>query len=339
MYSLYSQGSVGVVFTAQNKVEDVLSWRNPVETISAMTIFSLITVDPRLLISLPLLILIFALLIPSYQIRHPPPPQSMTTVPAEVTQAISPPPQPAKPVPELSRDFFMNMRDIQNTMDDFNSAYDLVRAWVIYVTTFTNEPLSSTVLAFTSITVLTILTFMQFLPMRWFILVVGNAAILACNPVIFKYIKTTYITPEEIERIKKRIDEFVKVDYIPPPKAKNVTFTVEIFESRRLLPPVPPSHFPDWSASRFSSFPPQSTNSTVKISAVSPPPGYMFTQDDWKVDEYTEKWATERGVCDETGFWIAEGDEFDREGDGWVVYDASGYKVRRWTRSVIRIVG
>src|SRR5271169_3294124 len=140
----------------QNKIEDVISWRNPIETISAMTIFSLITLDPRLLLSLPLFIIMFALLVPSYQTRHPPPPQSMSTVAAEVTQAISPPPQPAKPAPELSRDFFMNMRDIQNTMGDFSNVYDLIRAWVIDVTTFSNEPLSSTVLAFTSIAVVII---------------------------------------------------------------------------------------------------------------------------------------------------------------------------------------
>src|SRR5208282_3904147 len=125
-------------------------WRNPIETISAMTIFSLITINPYLLLSIPLFILLFALLIPSYQVRHPPPSTSVSAVPTEVTQAISPPPQLAKPVPELSRDFFMNMRDIQNTMDDFSNAYDIVRAWIMHIATFSNEPLSSTVLAFTS---------------------------------------------------------------------------------------------------------------------------------------------------------------------------------------------
>ena len=217
-------------------------------------------------------------------------------------------------------------------MDDFSNVYDLVRAWVVHVTTFSNEPLSSTVLAFTSIAVVIILLFIQFLPMRWIVLVLGNAAILVCNPVIFKYLTTTYLTPEEIERLKSRIDEFVKEDYIPPPKSKHVFFTVEIFESRRLLPPVPPNHFPHWSTSKFSSFPPQSTNSTDKLDVVSPPQGYVFAQEDWKVDENTEKWATERGMSDKTGFWIAEGDDFDREGDGWVVYEAGGWKVRRLTR-------
>jgi len=246
----------------QNKIEDVLAWRNPVETISAMTIFSLVTINPTLLISLPFIILVFALLIPSYQSRHPAPPTALGNVPTEVTQAISPAPQPAKPAPELSRDFFMNMRDIQNSMDDFNNLYDLVRTWVIHVTTFSNEPLSSTVLAFTTVSAILLILFAQLLPTRWIVLVIGNAIILASNPSIFRLIRSTYLRPEEIQRIKAQIEQFVQEDYIPPPPSKLVTFAVEIFESRRLLPPVPPKHLPDWSDSRFSSFPPQSTNST-----------------------------------------------------------------------------
>ena len=327
------------MFLVQTKIEEVLAWRNPVETISAMTIFSLITINPHLLLSIPLFIALFALLIPSYQARHPPPSTAVSGVPTEVTQAISPPPEPAKPVPELSRDFFMNMRDIQNTMDDFSNAYDIIRAWVIHITTFSDEPLSSTVLAFTSISVIVVIAFIQYLPMRWIILVLGNIGILACNPILYRFITTTYITPKHIDQLKQRIDQFVREDYIPPPQSKNVTYTVEIFEARRLLPPVPPNHFPDWSPSIFSPFPPQSTSGTTKLSSISPPPGYTFVEEDWKVDEIKEKWATERGVNDDTGFWIAESDEFDKESDGWVVYEAGGWKVRRLTRVVIRTVG
>ena len=143
--------------------------------------------------------------------------------------------------------------------------------------------------------------------------------------------------PEEIERIKSKIDEFVKEDYIPPPPPRYVTFPVEIFESKRLLPPVPPAHLPDWSAPKYSRFPPRSTDTTDKLPVVSPPAGYVFAPDDWKVDE-TKKWVADRSSEDDTGFWIADGEEFDREGDGWVSFDAGGWKVRRLTRGVVRAV-
>jgi len=322
----------------QNKIEDVLAWRNPVETISAMVIFSLFVINPQLAISLPFFIVVFALLIPSYESRHPPPPMSLSSASLEVTQAISPAPQTGKPAQELSRDFFMNMRDIQNSMDDFSNAYDLIRGYVLYITTFRDEPLSSTVLAFSTIGCLAMMLFVQFLPMRFIVLIAGNAAILACHPFLFKYIITNYIRPEEIERIKQRIEQFVKDDYIPPPPSQNVMRTVEIFEWRRLLPPAPGNHLPDWSDSRFSPFPPQAANSTEKLSAISSPDGYIFGRDEWKIDVDKEKWATERGMNDDTGFWIVDGDEFQKEGDGWVVYEAGGWKVRRLTRAVVRAV-
>jgi hypothetical protein len=329
--------SVGVIFVAQNYIQEVLSWKNPIETLSAMTIFSLLVINPHLLLSVPLLILTFSFLIPSYQIRHPPPPLSLSNIPMDVTEATSPPPQPAKPVPELSRDFFMNMRDIQNSMDDFNSLYDLIRAWIVEITTFTNEPLSSTFLAFATIGSLALIVFGQWLPVRWIILIIGNAAILSGHPAVFHYITTTYITPTDIERIRLRIEEFAKEDYIPPPPSQDVVYTVEIFESRRLLPPVPPNHLPDWSKSSFSPFPPQSTNGTAKLSTVSPPPGFAFLSDEWQIDEDKERWVKERGLHDETGFWYADGEELEREGDGWVVYEAGGWKVRRLTRGVVRV--
>src|SRR5579859_4498827 len=201
----------------QNKIEEVITWRNPIETVSAMIIFSLITINPHLLLPLPLFAFMFILLIPAYLTRHPPPPSSLTNAPSDVTQPTSPPPQPAKQVPELSRDFFMNMRDIQNTMDDFSNVYDLIRAWIQHITTFSNEPLSSTLLAFTSLAALGMLLVVHLLPCRWIILVLGNALILASHPAVYRYITTTYITPEELERIKQRIDQFVQEDYIPPP--------------------------------------------------------------------------------------------------------------------------
>jgi len=223
-------------------------------------------------------------------------------------------------------------------MEDFSDLYDAVRIWVIQVTTFSNEPLSSTVLAFSFVGTAGLLLFIQFLPMRYIVLLAGNSLILFNHPAIQQWVMTTFITPAHIAWIKKEINERVKDDYIPPPKPADVTHEVEIFESRRLLPPKPPHHFPDWSPSKYSTFPPQSANTTEKLSIVDPPPGYVFTAEDWLIDLDTEKWATERATIDESGFWITEKDEFDQEDEGWVVYQAGGWKVRRLTRSVIRAI-
>ena len=303
-----------------------------------MTIFSLVIINPQILLSLPLFIVLFALLVPSYQARHPAAPTSISCAPTEVTESIAPVPQPAKPVPELSRDFLMNMRDIQNSMDDFNTLYDMVRDWVLYLTTFRNEALSSTLLAYSAIALIGMLIFMDFVPIRWIMLLLGNGIILAGNQSLWKFVTSTYLTPDLIAKVKRHVDDFVKEDYIPPPPPQRVSHMVEIFESRRLLPPIPPNALPDWTSSNFSPFPPQSTNATDKLSIVAPPPGYVYTEEDWKVDENKTKWAMERAFFDESGFWVIDETEIEGEIDGWVLYAASGWKVRRLTREVVRRV-
>jgi Integral peroxisomal membrane peroxin len=321
----------------QSKIEDILAWRNYAETISAMVMFSLVTLDPNLLLPLPIFILLFALLVPSYQARHPPPPLTLSDLPTEVSQPTFPPPQLAKPAPELSRDFIMNMRDIQNLMDDFSNGYDVVRKYVLTYTTFKDESLSSTLLAFSVVAALGLILVVHYLPIRLIILVLGNAVILACHPALYELITTKYLTPEEIEKLKQRIETFAKEDYIPPPVINRIIYTVEIFESRRLLPPIPPNYLPDWSASTFSPFPPQVTSATNKLSSVSPPPGFKFADDDWTVDLEKERWAKERGFQDESGYWYVDDEDLKREVEGWVVYEAGGWKVRRLTRGVARV--
>jgi len=61
----------------------------------------------------------------------------------------------------------------------------------------------------------------------------------------------------------------------------------------------------------------------------------MYTEDDWSVSE-DNSWAIERAEDDESGFWIADEDDLGKEGEGWVVYESIGWKVRRLTRKVVR---
>jgi Integral peroxisomal membrane peroxin len=327
-----------VIFLVQNKIEDVLAWRNPVETISGMTIYSLVIINPQILLSLPFFVLMFALLIPSYQARHPAAPRSLSDAPTEVTESIAPVPQPVKPAPELSRDFFMNMRDIQNSMDDFNNLYDIVREFSAHYTSFRNEALSSTLLAFSAIGVIFLLMFMDFLPFRWIMIFIGNSVILAGNSKLWRYITSTYLTVELVQRVRQQVLNFVEEDYIPPPPPRNVVLIVEIFESQRLLPPASSNPLPEWSSSKFSTFPPQSANQVTKLSSVAAPPGYVFTGEGWNVDEKKGEWSMERGMNDESGFWFIDEAELEEESDGWVLYSANGWKVRRLTREVMRRV-
>src|SRR5690606_13949348 len=53
------------------------------------------------------------------------------------------PPVEVKAVGELSKEFFRNLRDLQNTMDDFSNVHDSIIRTIGPPTNFSNERLSS----------------------------------------------------------------------------------------------------------------------------------------------------------------------------------------------------
>src|SRR5947207_13949036 len=63
---------VGVLFVLQNRLIKLFSWRQPTRTLSFLVVYSFICLEPSLLAVLPLAILIFFIMIPSFLARHPP---------------------------------------------------------------------------------------------------------------------------------------------------------------------------------------------------------------------------------------------------------------------------
>ncbi|KAB8290780.1 hypothetical protein EYC80_008417 [Monilinia laxa] len=145
---------IGVVFVFQAKVIRLLSWKQWSHTLSFLAVYTFVCLDPYLLTVLPLAVLLLAILIPSFIARHPAPP---TTITADsfTYSTTGPPIAPAptvKPVKELSKDFFRNMRDLQNCMEDFSQLHDQIITLISPSTNFSNEPLSSTLFLFLVVT-------------------------------------------------------------------------------------------------------------------------------------------------------------------------------------------
>lgn len=116
---------IGVVFVFQSKLIRLLSWRKYSHTISLLLVYTFICLDPSLLSVLPLAILLLGVFIPAFLARHPAPPVALTS--SFEYSPKGPPIAPAptvKPVKELSKDFFRNMRDLQNCMEDFSVVHD-----------------------------------------------------------------------------------------------------------------------------------------------------------------------------------------------------------------------
>ncbi|KAM7221077.1 putative PEX24 peroxisomal biogenesis factor 24 [Rhypophila decipiens] len=339
---------IGVVFRFQNKLLRVLSWRKPSHTLSLLSVYTFVCLDPYLLTILPVAAFLLFVLVPSFIARHPPPPSSILsddgglhTHPDRVRNmgysARGPPLAPArtvKPVKELSKDFFRNMGDLQNVMDDFSVAHDKVIELVVPVTNFSDEALSSGVF----VLLFGICVFMSIashlVPWRAVALVTGWAAIWSGHPTVAVWIsqmKEQYAgahheekgtpldgnkneMPKPVKMAEEAFDNWVKGDIILDEAPE--TREVEIFELQRLGEGSGewepwlfcPSPYDPLSAGRIAGGRPRGTRFFEDVMA---PEGWEWSEKKWALDLWSREWVEER---------IITGVEVETEGERWV-YD------------------
>lgn len=226
---------IGVVFVFQVKVAHILSWRKWSHTVSLLAAYTFICLDPYLIFVLPFLGVLLVLLIPSFIARHPAAP---TTVASNFQYSPTGPPlAPAptvKPVKELSKDFFRNMRDLQNSMEDFSRVHDQLIALLNPPTNFSDEPLSSTVFLFSFAATCFMFVASHLIPWRFIFLAIGWAVICIGHPAIQAKIQSTHeehVVPHEKEA-KSWLDNWIARDIILDSAPE--TREVEIFELQRL---------------------------------------------------------------------------------------------------------
>lgn len=143
---------IGIVFVFQNRMIRLFTWKTTTHTLSFLAVYSFICLDPYLLLVLPLAVALLFVMVPAFMARHPPPPPAQRTV-ARADQlnnhsyagpAIAPA-RTIQPASETSKDFFRNMRDLQNSMADFSNVHDLLVQYIAPATNFSDEVYSSTV--------------------------------------------------------------------------------------------------------------------------------------------------------------------------------------------------
>lgn len=179
---------IGIVFVFQNRMIRLFTWRTPSHTLSFLATYSFVCLDPYLLVGVPLAVSLLFLMVPAFTSRHPPPPPPTTissTTPYYHDNYAGPALAPArtiKPASETSKDFFRNMRDLQNSMADFSNGHDALISVVAPATNFSNEVFSSQL--FLYLTILTTLSFItaHLLPWRFIFLVTGWTSIVSLHP-------------------------------------------------------------------------------------------------------------------------------------------------------------
>lgn len=313
---------IGVAFIAQNRAIRLFTWVQPTQTLSFLFVWTFVCVNPYLLPVLPLACGMFFVMVPAYLTRHPDPVSSTRDVDQDLWRgSLGGPPladaTTIKPAPEFSKDFFRNMRDLQNCMEDFSRAHDAILSFFTPLTNFSNENLSS--LIYLILLVASVLLFISahLLPWRAILLFVGYAVTALGHPAVQDLLATP-----ETEKFITHVEQESRSFLLTLSRADieletwQETREVEIFElQHRPLHDehgeyesfiFSPSPYAPLSPSRISGDRPRGT---PFFEDVLPPRGWRWSDKKWTLDLLSREWVEDRCVT---------GVEVEIEGERWV---------------------
>ncbi|POR34642.1 Peroxisomal membrane protein PEX29 [Tolypocladium paradoxum] len=310
---------IGVVFKFQDDAVGLFSWQRPTHTLSFLAVYSFVCLDPYLLPALPMVLLVFSVLVPSFIARHPAPPKGTLSSEQNIGYSPSGPPlAPAatvRPAKELSKDFFKNMQYLQNSMGDFSHAHDKVVELLVPVTNFSNEALSSTVFLFLFAGGVVMTIAAHIIPWRLIFLCGGWALVALAHPGVKALLHAKHqqhVQPRE-EEAKTWLDRWIADDVIldSAPEAREV----EIFELQHMSAAgewepwlFSPSPYDPLSHARITGERPRGSRFFEDVMA---PNGWEWSEKKWALDLWSREWVEER---------IITGVEVETEGERWV-YD------------------
>ncbi|KAK0786656.1 Peroxisome size and maintenance regulator [Friedmanniomyces endolithicus] len=315
---------VGIIFVLQNRLIHLFTWARPSATLSFLAVYSLLCMQPHLLPVLPLAGLLFSIMVPSFLARHPAPANDPRVEASYWGPSIAPPSR-VKPVPELSKDFFRNMRDLQNSMDDFSTLHDAANEYITPYTNFSSEMLSSTLFTLSFLLACLALTASHLIPWRFVALLAGWTATALSHPQIQHLLLSpppssnlTLHLRQHLSFLHSTLITFTTHDILldaPPPRRE-----VEIFELQHYDP-----YSDSWEPWLFTPTPYDPSSPLRMAGATTRPRGTRFFGDveapggwGWKGKKWGvdlegggREWVEGRGVG---------GVEVELGGEGWV-YD------------------
>ncbi|KAF1918330.1 integral peroxisomal membrane peroxin-domain-containing protein [Ampelomyces quisqualis] len=336
---------IGVAFVLQNRLIRLFTWTQPTQTLSFLFVWTFVCVDPYLLPVLPLASCLFFVMVPSFLTRHPEP--EIHVGDADLWQgSLGGPPlagaRTIKPAPEFSKDFFRNMRDLQNCMEDFSTIHDAVLAFLTPLTNFSNENLSSMLYILLLLVSCLLFITAHLLPWRLIFLFIGYTLTALGHPTIQDLLTTPenekFLSDTEHEG-RSFLLSLSKHDIELEPTHESRE--VEIFELQHR--PLHDEHG-EYEAYMFS-WTPYSPLSPARISGdkprgtpffedVLPPRGWRWSDKKWTLDLLSREWVEDRCVT---------GVEVEIEGERWVtdlhydVLESEGERERERATNTARL--
>ena len=351
--------SIGVVFVFQAKLIRLWTWQDPTQTAFALILYSLVCLNPHLLALVPFAGLLFAILIPAFLARHPPPPSSASSLattlsPTGIAGPALAPPRVIRPADAPSRDFFRNMRDLQNAMADFADAHDLLLAALTPWTNFAHEARSTALAVLLCGAALAAYVLAALLPWRVLGLAGGWALVALGHAGVQRWAQRTYRVywkPWARDWVA-RFDAWAAADVAldAPPEI----CTVEVFELQRRKSGADagsaweawvfgPAAWEPRAPARVAGERPPGTRFLEDVRA---PPGWRWAGPRWELDRAGREWVEARmlsGVEAEAeagGAWAFDVEEVGKgekagkgKGKRW-----GEWRRRRWVRDVRRAI-
>lgn len=290
---------IGVVFVFQNRMIRLFSWKDPTKTMSFLATLSFCCLDPSLLAVLPLAVCVLFIMIPAFITRHPPPPNSLPAGAYEVRGPASALPPNIRPAPEMSKDFFRNMRDLQNSMGDFSVVHDQVVNAVTPLVNFSDERLSSTVFLSLFSAACSLFLASKLLPWRLVFLALTWIMICSSHPAVVRFVQNLDKGPikRKVKSAQSHLSKWMMEDIVldsAPEKRE-----VEVFE----LQHRDGSSWELW----FYAVSPYTPRSPLRVSGdrprgsaffedVQPPKGWEWSSKKWTLDLLSQEWVEERMI-------------------------------------------
>lgn len=240
-----------VMFHNIDNMIKFIGWYNPFLTIGVLLIITHIILNPYLLLILPMFLLINNVLVPYYLIRYPPDNSQLNKfynynpIPYESDKPLMNYKIP-QPIPQFTKEFILNLTDLQNHMILYIKAYD----FVIWLTTdylyFKDESISSLVLIFLTLSsIFTLVSAPYFLPIIVshlpvkFLLIINTwGSLILCHPHFRTTILDALYTEESRYEALTVVNDFEKklIKWIidEPDKGNDNIKFVEIFELQKL---------------------------------------------------------------------------------------------------------
>ena len=299
----------------QNRLIRLFTWRVSTQTLSFLAVYTFCCLNPSLLAVLPVTACLFFVMVPAFLSRHPPPPNSHPADNAAIRGPASAPAPNIKPAPEMSKDFFRNMRDLQNSMEDFSVIHDQSIAVIAPLTNFSDETVSSAVFLCLFLVACSLFIVSSAIPWRFSFLIGGWVAVCSLQPAASRLYSVALRdrTISHGKDLSADIWDWIRGDITldEAPEAREV----EIFELQRH------QDGSEWQSWVYSSSP-YDPLSPLRISGDRPrgtrffedvqaPAGWEWKDKKWTLDLLSRDWVEERMIT---------AVEVETEGERWV-YD------------------